>query len=844
MLVERHDTRRRPLLGGSWFCFLSIALAIAFASVKAHPDATTEAADLLEEYTRLSNSSLRWVQRPNLYFGMRARVQGDSPMFGIAWYGVQDYNGYQKMRHSCEQEDKLSSYNWVMHDGRSAGIQQINDAENNVKLSVELLKTAGGLEGGNWAARISGAPINASRPSRIALVTYYGLEGLGTLQFDPEEELNEGIDGPIELSGSVASLGAFSIRQVETSQSQLNRRGRHADEYGDLIDRTSIAGLAVPPGNAWRAKDVVLQDIVKAAQDKIKVHGQDSPPDPAILFSLPNEVRTGANFYAFQKTYEHAFSVDVFYETKAIPAAKGMDSTALSSGIAASAEAYNVRFEETFRLAAKGYSESEVDFAKALTASMLGGIGYFYGPSIIDRNFRHPYDEEDDDDEEGSGSRREPKPELTEPHELYTSTPSRSFFPRGFYWDEGFHLMLVGAWDNDLSLEILKSWVNLIDEDGWVGREQILGEEARSKVPEQFRTQYPAYGNPPTLPMGITTFIRRLKSRPESAKTPDNPFGPDNVLGSPSELLASLSSTASPQALSQILLSSPVLARSYLNQLYPKLKRHYHWFRETQKGQLREWGRRPSGSRTEAYRWRGRSEDHVLTSGLDDYPRPKPHEGELHVDLMSWMAFFTRTMKEIAEYIGEADDVKEYDKIVKAILTNLDDLHWSEDEQMYCDLGVDEEEESIHVCNQGYISIFPFLLGLLEPDSPNLGAILTAVSDPAQLWTDFGLRSLSRNHPLYGSGEDYWRSPIWIPLNYLALQSLYTRYAKEPGPYQQQAAKIYNELRSNVVQNVYKEFVRTGYAWEQYDAATGEGKRSHPFTGWTSLVTLMMAEQY
>ena len=33
-----------------------------------------------------------------------------------------------------------------------------------------------------------------------------------------------------------------------------------------------------------------------------------------------------------------------------------------------------------------------------------------------------------------------------------------------------------------LSLEILKDWIDLIDEDGWVAREQILGEEARSKV--------------------------------------------------------------------------------------------------------------------------------------------------------------------------------------------------------------------------------------------------------------------------------------------------------------------------------------------------------------------------
>lgn len=48
--------------------------------------------------------------------------------------------------------------------------------------------------------------------------------------------------------------------------------------------------------------------------------------------------------------------------------------------------------------------------------------------------------------------------------------------------DEGFHLLHIGAWDNALSLEILKDWVNLVDGDGWVGREQILGEEARSRV--------------------------------------------------------------------------------------------------------------------------------------------------------------------------------------------------------------------------------------------------------------------------------------------------------------------------------------------------------------------------
>jgi mannosyl-oligosaccharide glucosidase len=49
-----------------------------------------------------------------------------------------------------------------MHDGRSAGVQQIVDSENNVKLSIELLKVPGGLEGGSWAARISGEPVDPS----------------------------------------------------------------------------------------------------------------------------------------------------------------------------------------------------------------------------------------------------------------------------------------------------------------------------------------------------------------------------------------------------------------------------------------------------------------------------------------------------------------------------------------------------------------------------------------------------------------------------------------------------------------------------------------------------------
>lgn len=112
-------------------------------------------------------------------------------------------------------------------------------------------------------------------------------------------------------------------------------------------------------------------------------------------------------------------------------------------------------------------------------------------------------------------------------------------------------------------------------------------------------------------------------------------------------------------------------AIAYLQNLYTPLKRHYEWFRRTQRGQIKQYSRQ-ARSRTEAYRWRGRSETHVLTSGMDDYPRGPPHAGELHVDLISWMAFFSRTMKEIAEFIGETEDATLYAEVEGAIIENID----------------------------------------------------------------------------------------------------------------------------------------------------------------------------
>lgn len=110
-------------------------------------------------------------------------------------------------RHACEQDDKLGGYGWTVYDPRQGGVQVINDTDNNVKLTTEFLKVPGGDHGGSWAARIKGEPINKSAwtysprrrwsngtlsglPSRPSVIFYLGLEGLGGLDMETDENEN------------------------------------------------------------------------------------------------------------------------------------------------------------------------------------------------------------------------------------------------------------------------------------------------------------------------------------------------------------------------------------------------------------------------------------------------------------------------------------------------------------------------------------------------------------------------------------------------------------------------------------------------------------------------------
>lgn len=85
----------------------------------------------------------------------------------------------------------------------------------------------------------------------------------------------------------------------------------------------------------------------------------------------------------------------------------------------------------------------------------------------------------------------------------------------------------------------------------------------------------------------------------------------------------------------------------------------------------------------------------------------------------------------------------------------------------------------------------------VSDDSVEFEAMLDALSDPNRLWSEFGIRSLSRDDAFYGTGDNYWRGPIWMPLNYLILRSLRIYYFNH-----ERARIVYASLRENLIRNV------------------------------------------
>ena len=102
---------------------------------------------------------------------------------------------------------------------------------------------------------------------------------------------------------------------------------------------------------------------------------------------------------------------------------------------------FHQRFLSTFPLTS--FPPKQQTIAAAAISNLIAGISFFAGTTI---------------QETPAGER------VTGPFgELITAVPGRSYFPRGFAWDEGFHQLVVSEWNVSLSTAVLRSWVARIE---------------------------------------------------------------------------------------------------------------------------------------------------------------------------------------------------------------------------------------------------------------------------------------------------------------------------------------------------------------------------------------------
>lgn len=733
--------------------------------------------------------------RPQTYFGLKTR-DPHSMVVGLMWYSPNKLrpNG-DGIRHWCKLEDNIKKYGWVQHDGKSFGIQEIHDE--NVILETSYIKFYTGKFGGEWTARVNVKSKNPNRTEPLSLIWYAALDEKTSGAIKPTYSSMYGIEG------ATKGLGNFKIN-LHSTKGKIIRQSFLSTVAPSLqgLRETVLSNLRLASDKTTKEKFIILAG---------ETHNDDMKP----------------NFVALQVNIDTPFTLDITYQSVSnMSAFAGEDLITLPVGddytklLLKKKNEFRAKFEETFQLRQKGFREEEIEIAEATLSNMLGSIGYFYGASKVQ-----------------SVHTNGPVPYWKAP--LFTAVPSRSFFPRGFLWDEGFHGLLISTWDIDTELDIMSHWFDLINIEGWIPREQILGVEALARVPEQFVIQHNTNGNPPTFFLVLKKLLDRH----------------------PEEMMKN----------SRL---------SILDKLYPRLHAWFTWFNTTQRGEI-----------LGTYRWRGRDFDSVtelnpktLTSGLDDFPRSShPNELERHIDLRCWIAFASGVMVQLGGMLGK--NTEKYEETYHFLTDNvlLHQQHYSPKTKTFADYGLHTDSvalkrpppppiknpqnpyeqpkipDMVRVTSAhpemrfvdttfGYVNLFPFLLQIIDASNPSLGVILDKIKEPALLWTDYGLRSLAKNSPLYmkrNTEHDppYWRGQIWININYLALKSLF-HYMHVDGPFAEQAKKIYEDLRNNVVNNVIKQYKTTGYVWEQYNDETGKGSGCYPFTGWSALIVAIMSEKY
>lgn len=406
-------------------------------------------------------------------------------------------------RHEAQQRDGLAKHGWLQHDGESYGRQQLWDEQYNITIAWVRVWHFPGWDiaflvfllllqhvvvwqaknlcpdcgvGGDWGVgidvverqdapgrqqrQLEGLPEedeyaepeehgpSSKKPEVVSLFFYVAAEDGGKLHLDVAAVANAlqhpGGSRRPAVRGSMPPLGRWELHAQ-----------RGSSEGGAVL---SINYLSLPTPHMHNLTDLVREALLSS------IRQQHAAGQRQYRLVLPNTALPGSNLAIFQVTALLPLALDLSFVSNLETAASTPARLAAVSGaglqhlLSAGAAAFERRFAASI-----GSVASSATVAQAALSNMMGGIGYFYGHSLVRmREQRHGKVVETTarlwNTSLYSGAHswslgvcvaaRADMLNCLSPTDLMglvplAAVPSRSFFPRGFLWDEGFHQLLI-----------------------------------------------------------------------------------------------------------------------------------------------------------------------------------------------------------------------------------------------------------------------------------------------------------------------------------------------------------------------------------------------------------------
>ena len=789
------------------------------------------------------NKYLWGTYKPNLYFSLKEKLEKTN-VFGLMWYSISEkmnkMDFEEILRHECNQKDNIK-YFWHYHNGIDYGHEELIDEIENVNLNIKFVKREYDEENQSWDTEISVKNIknNNVNKENIGLILYFALENFQVSEktFYKIEKEND-LEYKINLM-KYGKLNAYMKISLD-KESLKNEKIIYSEYQKYRRDYTQN----------WRIKQYIINELGDIQKEKKKKEIKYSflPFDEQGSTKQPNVI--AIQFVLPLASNEYKFNINFSTKENNIPS-----KTELQNLFILKEKLFKEKFSSIFEIKNTQIEKTKIrKLSEEALSNILGGIGYFYG----DISLKIEEEEEENNYEK-----------LKEKKGLFTGTPCRSFFARGFLWDEGFHNIIISKWDIKLSMDIINSWLNTMSINGYIPREQIRGFESENQVSKDFIAQNVKIANPPSLIFPINTFLQYYNFISEAEKE--------------------------------------INMELFIKKIYNKLKLWFKWFEKTQKVKNN-------------YQWYGRDSSHNFPSGLDDFPRAMvSNEEENHLDLNIWVKELLTCLKNYSNIIDKESTLI-YEEKIKEIDDNIHKNLFNEELGIYSDflgkqfkkiknekfprkifpifwrgdgqcginaknaLGENAEcdpysdkpccsefgwcgntdnhckcekcvvskklenrknfnlKEYTHNPHLGYINLFTLFFGFLNVENDKIAFenLLKYLNDENELYSNFGIRSLSKSDLLYHQGDDYWRGNIWICLNYLTLRGLYIYYNDKS----EYAKKTYEKLRNNVINSIYKSWENTHIFYENYSDKNGKGMKNHPFNGWTSTIVNILSEVY